>query len=285
MEELLPDEDTTTCRLVALHDDEARDRELERLAPQWVDKTRALLDLNRPELQHGPHGTVVVLFTVDRELRPLRWVVVGTERGVLVVGDPAHADELRETLERLHPREPDAVLRVVLLGLARSVPAVLDGDPVLGEDPEEGFRLSRGNQRSQLRQRRSRLFTVRELFSTQSRELGELDEAHGQSHDVGHAVRRARSAFDQGGSTAARLYALAGDELTEESAIVNERLTLVSTVFLPLTVTTGFFGMNFSWMTDRVGSMAAFVVLGIVVPAVVALATYAIVRQLGAGKA
>lgn len=282
MEELLPD--GPRCVLLAPVDVADRERELHRLAPQWVEKARTFLDLNHPEVQHGPHGTVAVLFTADEALRPVRWVVVGTEHGVLVVGDPARAGELRETLTRLEPTDAAAALRVALLGLARSVPAVLDRDQALGDDAEDGFRLSRGAQRSRLRAQRAQLSTLRELFSTQSRELGEVDELEHHPHDVRRAVRRAQSAFELGASTAAREYDQAGDELSEESAIVNERLTLVSTVFLPATVTTGFFGMNFGWMTDRIGSMPAFVALGVAVPLLVSLATYAVVRRLGAGK-
>jgi magnesium transporter len=44
---------------------------------------------------------------------------------------------------------------------------------------------------------------------------------------------------------------------------VQERLTIVATVFLPLTALTGFFGMNFTWMIDHVGSAWAFFGLGI----------------------
>jgi magnesium transporter len=44
---------------------------------------------------------------------------------------------------------------------------------------------------------------------------------------------------------------------------VQERLTIVATVFLPLTVLTGFFGMNFNWLISHIGAPWAFWGIGI----------------------
>jgi magnesium transporter len=44
---------------------------------------------------------------------------------------------------------------------------------------------------------------------------------------------------------------------------VQERLTIVATIFLPLTVITGFFGQNFTWLINHIGSAAAFWGLGV----------------------
>jgi magnesium transporter len=41
------------------------------------------------------------------------------------------------------------------------------------------------------------------------------------------------------------------------------RLTIVATIFLPLTFATGFFGMNFGWLVRHIDSAETFFVLGV----------------------
>ena len=69
---------------------------------------------------------------------------------------------------------------------------------------------------------------------------------------------------------------------------LNERayqVSLVATIFVPLTFVTGFFGMNFGWMVDHIDSPLAFWLLGVVIPfATAALAWRFVARRFLVGE-
>ncbi len=44
---------------------------------------------------------------------------------------------------------------------------------------------------------------------------------------------------------------------------VMKQLTLVSTVFLPVTALTGFFGMNFGWLVRHIDAFWSFALFGV----------------------
>ena len=89
------------------------------------------------------------------------------------------------------------------------------------------------------------------------------DDIHDRIRDVHDHLDRAAGLAD---SYREQLASLLNLYMTEVSTRLNEsmkRLSVIATVFLPLTFIVGFFGMNFGWLGDAITPLWTFLVFGI----------------------
>jgi hypothetical protein len=216
----------------------------------------------------------VVAFATDEAGRSIEVHVHVGERGVLVVGPEEAMGAVREAVAPVDG-EPEDGLAAVLLAFAHQSDEAMQHLSTLALALDENTTgLTSGAERRTISRARAQLFSLQQLWTAHHQLLA---DDGGVVETLGEPARRrlhhAGGLFESSANTAGQLYALLGDTLTRHATVINERLTLVAVVWLPLTVSTSFFGMNFGWMTAHIGSAASFVVLGIVLPLVLVLAS------------
>jgi hypothetical protein len=228
----------------------------------------------------GEH-VFVLAFTLERLTTPLPVQLLAARGGLLVIADDAAVDVVRTEVPQVEGDGRVALARV-LVGLGRATGAALDDlTDEVRDIAARAMGFTSAPERSELTEMRAGLFVAQQLCAAHESLLGpDQDLVRSLPKATLRPLRQARAAFADAGATAARLYALAGDVLDQQSALVNERLTLVATVFLPLSVSTSFFGMNFGWMTSRIGTAGSFFALGVVFPMLVTLGTALLMRRL-----
>lgn len=247
----------------------------------WPDGPRAL---RRPAVHVVQDRIAVLALLVGEDERPVPVRMLATGSGLLVVADAAALAVLRPAADRCD--DGPSALVAALLALAHSSGETLEDlvEHAQQLDARAGGYASAAERR-QLTALRSRLFGVVQAQAAQHRLLTPEEElAQVLEPTAGRALRQAAAAFDDNRATAERLYALIGDMLAEQDTVVTERLTLVNIIFLPLSLATGFFGMNFLWLTDRIGSLPAFLGLGLLAPVLLAAATMVVIRRLSTGR-
>ena len=181
----------------------------------------------------------------------------------------AHLWEAREKAASAHVRtEQDLVYRV-LDALADSLRTLTDRYAVEVEHLEEiAFVRPKPADRRRMSELRSELFRLQQIVIPQ-REMLErggdlLEKLPGLERDV--ARHPFRDVHDDLVVTANEIAYLREVLAEAVNVLINQmasRLTIVATVFLPLTFATGFFGMNFGWMVDHIDSAESFLLLGV----------------------
>jgi magnesium transporter len=177
-------------------------------------------------------------------------------------------DLVRKRFEREPRSDEGTVIYEMIDALTDSIVDVLEhvSDQVEAFESEL-FRRPRARDRDRMAVLKRSLGALRRVLVTQRQMFGraveEIVALPGMSRevsayyrDVGDHLARAEDDLDAARDTLQGMLETYSNE-------VQERLTIVATIFLPLTVITGFFGQNFAWLINHIGSAWAFWGLGI----------------------
>jgi magnesium transporter len=213
------------------------------------------------------------LIEVHVHLAPGRVVTIHRERSGLVESvRAAHAHTDHEVVYRIFD-----TLSESMLSLVRGIETEVSGLE------QRAFERPSAADRRRITELRGRLFRLLQIVVPQRDMLAGGDDAiervlgmqAGQAH---HPFADVRDDLVLAVSLIAYCRELLAESLNvylqATSNRLNEiatRLTLLATIFVPLTIITGFFGMNFGWLVRHIDTFADFAVLGIggiVVPGV-----------------
>ena len=231
----------------------------------------------RPKLDTYPGHVLLVFFGTEGE--DVVEVHVYVSPAAIVTVHRGHCAPLRHARERLRwtgsPSQEEAVYRV-LDALTDSFLPTLEAIEDEVEALEEAIldAIAPGQREDVLRLRR-RLSGLRRVAAPQRDVLVSgvavmealpglsADDRHMWLRDIQDHLRSIadridilREALDQ-----ALDFYVAGTNHHLNQVI--KQLTVVATIFLPLTFVTGFFGQNFGWLVDHISGLTAFLVYGV----------------------
>jgi magnesium transporter len=267
----------------ALHDreeffwldlDSPRDEDLDALAALLEIPDLAIEDSKefdqRPKLDD--YGVrVLLVFYGAHEGRPVETHIhVSGQEVVTIRREPCwHLGDARERVAKMHVRTEQELVYRVLDALADSLRTLVDGYSGEVQRLEDlAFERPKPAERRRMSQLRSELFRLQQIVTPQRDMLARggdlLENLPGLERDVvRHPFRDVHDDLVVTANTIAYLREVLAETV---SVLVNQmagRLTIVATIFLPLTFATGFFGMNFGWLVRHIDSAETFFVLGV----------------------
>jgi len=235
----------------------------------------------RPKLDEYGSYVLLVFFGahyVDHETLPVEVHVYISGESIVTVrpGSCTHLDDAKKRLETHNVDAEEYIVYRVLDALTDSFfPMVERIDDRIEEMEDEALSEPGADRLAEVFELKRELADIRRIVLPQRDLLasgGDLiqrlpglsgDMAHDYFRDVyDHLVRISEQVdAERDGLTGVlevwvSMRSLRMDELTT-------RLTVVATIFLPLTFLTGFFGQNFGWMVDHIRSPGMFWGLGV----------------------
>jgi magnesium transporter len=276
--------------------------DIQRLAQSFALHPIAVEDLEhfgqRPKIDDYPEFLHIVFFGISHnEPIEVHLIVHGSALITVRHGHCENLEGARERVGQIPPeREEYAVYRVLDALTDSFFPYLehiddliddLEEDVVSGIDGECLERIVALKRR--LTELRRRVGPQRDLLAAAGGLFERLpgftgDGAHDYFRDVYDHLLRIGDAIE---SFRDVLTGLLDVYLSAQSNRLNAwvtRLTVLGTVFLPLTFLTGFFGQNFAWMVDGIRGSAAFWVLGVGLEVVSVVALVVWFRRAGTGS-
>jgi magnesium transporter len=191
-------------------------------------------------------------------------------------------DALRERYTKLpgELEKPLVVLYRLLDALSDSFfPALEDYDARIDRIEEAIFREPREEQLEELVRMKRRLNRLRrvvgpqrdlvsQLFAGMSRLPGSDAEAQRYFRDIFDHLIRVADLIDSYKDLLTSAMDVYLSSVSNRLNLVVERLTVLSTILLPLIVLTSFFGQNFGWLVDHIGDLTSFLIFGVALPIV-----------------
>ncbi|MFL6279558.1 MAG: magnesium/cobalt transporter CorA [Vicinamibacterales bacterium] len=186
--------------------------------------------------------------------------------------------ELRRRCERDRDEpamKPSRVLYRVVDGLAGSFfPSLSAFDDRIDDLEDQVFIATSDDQLQEIFQMKRQLVAFRKAVTPQRDAFaslgGRLSELPGFDHEDEHYFRdvydhliRISDLIDSYRDLLSGAMDVYLSTVSNRLNAVMKQLTVIATVFLPLTFITGFFGQNFAWLTRHVQGSAAFVFLGV----------------------
>jgi magnesium transporter len=234
----------------------------------------------RPKIDDYGGRVLVVFYGADGDdLVEVHVHVSGDEVVTVRREHCAHLGAAKERARDGHMRTEQDVVYRVLDALADSLRALVDRRTEVIEHLEDvAFERPSGDDRRRMSELRSELFRLQQIVVPQRDMLARggdlLETLPGLEREVArHPFRDVHDDLVLTVNQVAYLREVLAEAINVLLNQMAGRLTLVATIFLPLTFATGFFGMNFGWLVRHIDSGATFFVFGIggmIVPLVVA---------------